>query len=121
ATDWVPDGWDIEQTIIFSRRLLDLGCDWIDVSSGGLSTEQQIASSPGYQVPFAEQVRKETGAKTIAVGMITEPLQAEDILSSGAADLVALARGMLSEPRWAWRAARELGGKVYGPKEYYRK
>ena len=121
ATDWVGGGWDIEQTVAFSRRLVELGCDWIDVSSGGLSTEQRIVSSPGYQVPFAQRVRIETGAKTIAVGMITEPRQAEDILSSGAADLVALARGMLNEPRWAWRAARELGGEVHGPKEYYRR
>jgi len=121
ATDWAADGWDIEQTVEFSRRLVELGCDWIDVSSGGLAVTQRIESGPGYQVPFARRVREATGATTIAVGTITEPRQAEDIVASGAADLVALARGMLNEPRWAWRAARELGGEVHGPKEYYRK
>ena len=82
--------------------------------------EQKITLGPGYQVPFAEAIRKEAGIPTIAVGLITEPQQAEDIIASGRADMVALARGMLYEPHWAWRAAAELGGEVRAPKQYWR-
>ena len=89
-------------------------------SSGGLSTEQQIPVGPGYQVPFAERIRHETGLATIAIGMITEPRQAEAILAEGRADMVALARGFLYDPRWAWHAAEELGGDVRYPNQYLR-
>jgi NADPH2 dehydrogenase len=120
ATDWVEGGWDLEQTIEFAGELKKRGVDWIDVSSGGVSPLQKIPLSPGYQVPFAEAIRKATGITTIAVGLITEAKQAEDIVASGKADMVALARGMLYDPRWAWHAAVELGGQVYAPPQYWR-
>lgn len=120
ATDWVDGGWDIEQSVAFARELQRRGCAFIDVSSGGLSPLQQIPVEPGYQVPFAERIRRETGLPTIAVGLITEPGQAETIASSGQADMVALARGMLYDPRWPWHAAAELGAQVEAPKQYWR-
>ena len=120
ATDWVEGGWDIEQTIEFARELKKRGVDWVDVSSAGVSPSQKIPLSPGYQVPFAEAVKKATGVTTMAVGLITEARQAEDIVASGKADMVALARGMLYDPRWAWHAAAELGGQVSVPPPYWR-
>jgi 2,4-dienoyl-CoA reductase-like NADH-dependent reductase (Old Yellow Enzyme family) len=120
ATDWVEGGWDIEHSIVFAKELQRRGCKFIDVSSGGLSPLQQIPLEPGYQVPFAEQIRRETGLPTIAVGLITEPDQAEKIVSSGQADMVALARGMLYDPRWPWHAAAKLGGQVVAPNQYLR-
>lgn len=120
ATDWVAGGWDIEQSIVFARQLQHRGCAFIDVSSGGLSPLQQIPLDPGYQVPFAERIRRETGLATIAVGLITEPEQAQAIVSSGQADMVALARGMLYDPRWPWHAAAKLGAQVEAPKQYLR-
>ena len=120
ATDWLAGGWDIEQSIVFGKELRRRGCEFIDVSSGGLSPLQQIPLEPGYQVPFAEKVRRETGLTTIAVGLITEPEQAETIISSGQADMVALARGMLYDPRWPWHAAAKLGAQVFAPKQYLR-
>ena len=120
GTDWVDGGWDIESTITFARELKARGCDWIDCSSGGTSPEQKIPLGPGYQVPFAAAVRRETGIATIAVGLITEAIQAEEIIASGKADLVALARGMLYNPRWPWHAAAELGGQIKPPKQYGR-
>ena len=86
------------------------GVDWIDVSSGGVSPQQKIPLSPGYQVPFAQAIKEATGVTTMAVGLITEAKQAEEIVASGKADMVALARGMLYDPRWGWHAAAELGG-----------
>jgi len=120
ATDWIEGGWDIEQTIAFARELKTRGADWVDASSGGLSPLQKIPLSPGYQVPFAEAIRKATGVTTIAVGLITDPQQADDIVASGKADLVALARGMLYDPRWPWHAAAELGATVSAPPQYWR-
>jgi 2,4-dienoyl-CoA reductase-like NADH-dependent reductase (Old Yellow Enzyme family) len=120
ATDWVDGGWDIEQTIAFAHELKKRGADWIDVSSGGVSPLQKIPLSPGYQVPLAERVRQATGLPIIAVGLITEAQQAEDIVASGKADMVALARGMLYDPRWGWHAAAELGGHVDAPPQYWR-
>ena len=101
ATDWVEGGWDIEQTIEFAQELKKRGVDWIDVSSGGVSPLQKIPLGPGYQVPFAQAVKQATGVTTMAVGLITEARQAEEIVASGKADMVALARGMLYDPRWA--------------------
>ena len=118
--DWIEGGWDLPQSTEFARRLKAAGCDWIDASSGGLAPEQKITPGPGYQVSFAETIRKEVGIPTIAVGLITEPRQAEDIIAAGRADMVALARGMLFDPHWAWRAAAELGGEVRAPKQYWR-
>jgi 2,4-dienoyl-CoA reductase-like NADH-dependent reductase (Old Yellow Enzyme family) len=120
ATDWVEGGWDLAQTIEFSKELKKRGVDWIDVSSGGASPLQKIPLSPGYQVPFAQAVKEATGVTTMAVGLITEAKQAEEIVSSGKADMVALARGMLYDPRWGWHAAAELGGEVDAPPQYWR-
>ena len=120
ASDWIEGGWDLPQSIEFACRLKAAGCDWIDASSGGLAPEQKITPGPGFQVPFAEAIRREAGIPTIAVGLITEPRQAEDIIVAGRADMVALARGMLYEPHWAWRAAAELGGQLRAPKQYWR-
>ena len=120
ATDWVEGGWDLDQTISFARELKRRGVDWMDVSSGGVSPLQKIALGPGYQVPFAEAVKQATGLPTMAVGLITEARQAEDIVVSGKADMIALARGMLYDPRWGWHAAAELGGQVSAPPQYWR-
>lgn len=120
ATDWVAGGWDIEQSVAFAKEVHQRGAAFIHVSSGGLSPAQQIAAAPGFQVPFAERIRRETGLPTIAVGLITEPEQAEQIVASGQADLVALARGMLYDPRWPWHAAAQLGAQVVAPKQYWR-
>ncbi|HTO62638.1 MAG TPA: NADH:flavin oxidoreductase/NADH oxidase [Bradyrhizobium sp.] len=120
ATDWIEGGWDLEQTIAFARELGRRGVDWIDVSSGGISPLQKIPLAPGYQVPFADAVRAATGLTTIAVGLITRPAQAEEIVAAGQADMVALARGMLYDPRWGWHAAAELGGEVDAPPPYWR-
>ena len=120
ATDWAEGGWDLEQTVVFARALKALGCDYIHVSSGGLTPAQSIPVGPDYQVPFAARVKQETGMPTMAVGLITEAQQAEAVLQSGAADMVSMARGMLYDPRWPWHAAAELGGQVNGPKQYWR-
>lgn len=119
ATDWVEGGWNIDETLVFAEALKARGVDWIDVSSGGLSPHQAINSVPGYQVPFAEAV-KAKGLTTFAVGLITKPQHAEDIVATGKADFVALARGILYDPRWPWRAAVELGAEVDGPPQYWR-
>jgi len=120
ATDWVEGGWDLAQTIEFAKALKARGVDWIDASSGGVSPLQKITLGPGYQVQFADAIKRETGLPTIAVGLITEAKQAEEIVASGKADMVALARGMLYDPRWGWHAAAELGGQVEVPPQYWR-
>lgn len=120
ATDWVEGGWTLDDSVELAARLRERRCDYITASSGGIAAEQQLEVGPGYQVPFAERIRRETGIATMAVGLITEPAQAQDILASGKADLVALARGMLFNPRWPWLAATELGGSVFYPKQYER-
>jgi 2,4-dienoyl-CoA reductase-like NADH-dependent reductase (Old Yellow Enzyme family) len=120
ASDWAEGGWDLEQTVVFAKELKARGCDYIHASSGGLSPAQQVAIAPGYQVPFARRIRQETGMTTIAVGLITDARQAEAIVTEGSADLVALARGMLYDPRWPWHAAAELGGQISAPPQYWR-
>jgi 2,4-dienoyl-CoA reductase-like NADH-dependent reductase (Old Yellow Enzyme family) len=120
ATDWVEGGWDLEQTISFAHQLKRKGCGFIDVSSGGLSPRQKIPLGPSYQVPFAERLKGEAGMPTIAVGLITEAEQAEDIVASGKADMVSLARAMLYDPRWPWHAAAKLGASVQAPPQYWR-
>jgi 2,4-dienoyl-CoA reductase-like NADH-dependent reductase (Old Yellow Enzyme family) len=120
STDWVDGGWDIAQTIELAKQLKKRGVDWIDASSGGVSPLQKIPLGPGYQVQFAEAIKHAIGVNTIAVGLITEPKQAEDIVASGKADMVALARGMLYDPRWGWHAAAQLGGHVTAPPAYWR-
>ena len=120
ATDWVEGGWDVEQSIELSKRLQAMGADFLDISSGGVSPHQKITLGPGYQVPFAEKIKGEVTIPVMTVGLITEPKQAEEILQHGKADMVALARGMIADPRWPWRAAAELGGSVQGSSQYYR-
>lgn len=120
ATDWVEGGWDVEQSVVFVNALKARGLDAIHVSSGGLSPDQKIALSPGYQVPFAARIKAETGVPTLAVGLITEPAFAEDILVSGKADAIGIARGALYDPRWPWHAAAQLGASVQAPPQYLR-
>jgi 2,4-dienoyl-CoA reductase-like NADH-dependent reductase (Old Yellow Enzyme family) len=120
ATDWVENGWDIEQTIAFAKQLKERGVDWITASSGGMSPAQKIALGPGYQVPFAQAIKQATGLNTAAVGLITDARQAEEIVASGKADFIALARAMLYDPRWAWHAAAALGAQVDAPPQYWR-
>jgi 2,4-dienoyl-CoA reductase-like NADH-dependent reductase (Old Yellow Enzyme family) len=120
ATDWIENGWDLEQSIEFCRRLKELGIDLVDVSTGGNVPDANIPIAPGYQVPFAAEIRKQVGIATAAVGMITEPVQAEEILRKGDADAVLIAREFLRDPYFPFRAARELGGEVDVPKQYGR-
>jgi 2,4-dienoyl-CoA reductase-like NADH-dependent reductase (Old Yellow Enzyme family) len=120
GTDWVEGGWDIDQTVAFARELERRGCAAIHVSSGGLDPRQQIPVGPGYQVPLARAVKQATSLPVVAVGLITEPEQAEAIVGSGDADLVALARTILYDPRWPWHAAAALGAQVTAPNQYLR-
>lgn len=120
ATDWVEGGWDVAQSIELARQLHARGSAYVHVSSAGLAPQQKIPLGPGYQVPLAQQVRAATGAPTIAVGLITEAQQAETILASGQADLIGVARAMLYDPHWPWRAAVALGAQVQAPPQYWR-
>jgi len=120
GTDWADGGWDIEQTIAFARRLETVGCDAVHVSSGGLTPEQRIPVGPSYQVPLARAVKQAVRMPVVAVGLITEFEQAEAIVGTGDADLVALARTMLYNPRWPWHAAAHFGARVRGPDQYLR-
>jgi 2,4-dienoyl-CoA reductase-like NADH-dependent reductase (Old Yellow Enzyme family) len=120
GTDWVEGGWDVEQSIAFTKELQKRGSAYIHVSSGGLSPEQKIPLGPGYQVQMAQRIKEVTGLTTITVGLITKPEQAEDILSSGKADMIALARAILYDPRWPWHAAAKLGAQVDAPPQYWR-
>jgi len=120
GTDWVEGGWDGEQTVAFAKALEARGCDAIHVSSGGLSPDQQIPVGPSYQVPLARQVKQAVGIPVVAVGLITDYEQAEAIIGTGDADLVALARTLLYDPRWPWHAAAHLGGHVKAPNQYLR-
>jgi 2,4-dienoyl-CoA reductase-like NADH-dependent reductase (Old Yellow Enzyme family) len=116
ATDWIDGGWTPEETVVFARALKALGCDFVDVTSGQLDPRQQIPLAPGYNVPFAEKVKKEAGVPVMSVGMITRARQAEEIVAGGRADMVAIARAMMDDPRWAWHTARELGAETaYAP------
>lgn len=120
GTDWVEGGWDIEQTIAFAQALEARGCAAIHVSSGGLDPRQAIPVGPSYQVPLARAVKQATTMPVVAVGLITEPDQAEAIIGTGDADMIALARGMLYDPRWPWHAAAALGAQVTAPDQYLR-
>lgn len=112
ATDWVEGGWSAAETVLLARALKALGCDFIDVTSGGLDPRQEIPLSPGYQVRFAAAVRRQADIASWAVGMIHDARQAEAIIAGGEADFVALARGMMFNPRWAWHAAETLGAET---------
>nr|WP_295660875.1 NADH:flavin oxidoreductase/NADH oxidase [Polymorphobacter sp.] len=120
ATDWAPGGWDVEQTIAFAQAIEARGCDFIHVSSAGLTSVQKITAGPGYQVPFARAIKAAVSMPVIAVGMITEPDHAEAIVATGDADAIALARGILFDPRWPWHAAAHLGAKVHAAPQYLR-
>lgn len=120
ARDWCRGGWSMDDTLEYCGRLRDLGCDFVVVSSGGIVWDEDIPTAPGFQVAFAERIRRKVGMNTCAVGLITDARQAADIISSGAADMVALARGMLWDPRWSWHAADALGGDCFVPNQYTR-
>jgi 2,4-dienoyl-CoA reductase-like NADH-dependent reductase (Old Yellow Enzyme family) len=120
ATDWVEGGWSLEETVELARVLVGRGVDLVDVSSAGLVPEQKVEIGPGYQVPFARAVREGSGLPTAAVGLITEPAQAEQVLAEGSADAVLLARAVLRDPMWPLRAAHDLGVEVGWPKQYER-
>jgi 2,4-dienoyl-CoA reductase-like NADH-dependent reductase (Old Yellow Enzyme family) len=118
ATDWVEGGFNPDEAVVFAKELKQLGCDYIDVSSGGLDARQKIPLAPGYQVPFGARIRKEAGITTFSVGLIDKAQQAEAIVSSGQADMVVIGRGALYDPRWAWHAAQELGADTAYPPKY---
>lgn len=121
ATDWDENSsWDIDEAVVFCREVEKLGADWIDVSSGGVSRNQKIALKPGYQVHLARAVKEAVDTPVMAVGLITEAQQAEQVVAEGNADMVALARGFLYNPRWVWHAAAELSGTVTAPNQYWR-
>jgi 2,4-dienoyl-CoA reductase-like NADH-dependent reductase (Old Yellow Enzyme family) len=120
ASDWIEGGWTPEETAEFAKRLKPLGCDFVHISSGGISPKQKIAIGPNYQVPFAKIVKEQSGLPTMTVGLITEPEQAEAILQAGDADLIALARAFLYKPRWGWEAAAKLGATVTANERYWR-
>lgn len=120
ATDWIDGGWDVEQSSALVRELMARGVDFIDVSSGGLDPAQNITLEPGYQVPFAQSIHEETGARVSAVGLITTGQQAEDILQTGDVEAVMIGRPMLGNPRWPLQAAQDLGADVPWAKQYER-
>lgn len=120
GTDWAAGGWDVEQTIAFAQALEARGCAGIHISSGGLTPSQQIPIGPNYQVPLARAVKAATSMPVVAVGLITEFEQAEAIVSTGDADLIALARTMLYNPRWPWHAAAHFGVSIKAPEQYLR-
>lgn len=120
GTDWIDGGWDLHQSVVFARALKTIGIDLIDCSSGGIAPGGAIPVGPGYQVPLAASVREQAGIATGAVGLITEPAQAEQILATGQADVVVLARELLRNPYWPLHAARVLGVDVTWPDQYLR-
>lgn len=120
ATDWIPTGWNIEDSVKLAIELKQLGVDLIDVSSGGTSPDAKIPLTPGYQVEFAARIKREAGIATNAVGLITEPAQANEVISTGQADAVMLARAMLRNPRWALNAAEALGDVIPWPNQLSR-
>lgn len=120
ATDWIEGGWDLEGSIAFAKELAARGCDLVHVTSGGLRQDQAIETGPGYQIGFAEEIRRAAGIRVMGVGQITDPVQAETIVRSEEADMVALARGFLWNPRWVWHAAETLGASVAPPAPYAR-
>jgi 2,4-dienoyl-CoA reductase-like NADH-dependent reductase (Old Yellow Enzyme family) len=120
ATDWVDHGVTVEMTVVLAKALKALGCDFIDVSTGGIDPTIKVPVAPGYQVPYADRVKRDAGITTMAVGMITDAHQAEAILADGKADFVMLARGFLDDPHWGWHAAYQLGDDVRLPPQYQR-
>ena len=120
ASDWAEGGWTLDESVALARLLREEGADLIDCSSGGLTPAQKIELGPGYQVPFAERIRRDAGVPTAAVGLITEPEQADAIVAGGRADLVFLARELLRHPHWPLMAAHRLGAEARWPVQYER-
>jgi 2,4-dienoyl-CoA reductase-like NADH-dependent reductase (Old Yellow Enzyme family) len=120
VTDWTQGGWTPADAEVFAGELKKLGCDYITATTGGLSVDQKIPLGEGHQVEFARRLRKKVSLPTMAVGMIFDPHHAEEIVRKGDADLIALARGMLSDPHWPWRAAATLNAEVGYPVQYVR-
>jgi len=120
ATDWVEGGWTPEDSVALAKLLQPLGVNVFDCSSGGVVPHAKIPVGPGYQVPFAQRIRSESGMPTGAVGMITDPAQADHIIRTGQADLVFIARQLLREPYWPFQAARALGQEIQWPPQYER-
>ncbi len=118
AKDWVEGGWEVEDSVAMAHELKSRGCDYLCLSSGGVSLKQKIESGPLYQVPFADQVRRKSGITTMAVGQIWEPEAAERVLQEGKTDFIAIGRRMLYNPRWAWHAATELNEFIPYPARY---
>ncbi len=120
ATDWIAEGWTIEDTLVLAAALQRRGCAALHVTSGGISPQQSIRTAPGYQVPYSRRIRAKVGLPTIAVGLITSPELAEAIIANREADAVSLARAVLYDPRWPWHAAARLGAQVWAPRQYWR-
>jgi len=120
ATDWAAGGWTLDDSVVFAKALRTVGCDYIVPSSGGSTPEQRIELATGYQVPFAARIRAEAKMPSMAVGLITDPAYADEIVATEKADLIALGRGMLYDPRWPWHAAEQLRSDAYFPPQYER-
>jgi NADPH2 dehydrogenase len=120
ATDWVEGGWQPEDAVLYAKALERIGLDFICVSSGATVPHARIPVTPGYQVGFAEKIKAAVSIPIRAVGMIADPEQAEEILASGKADMVAMARAFLDNPRWVWHAAERFGVKIDYPPQYAR-
>jgi 2,4-dienoyl-CoA reductase-like NADH-dependent reductase (Old Yellow Enzyme family) len=120
ATDWIDGGLTLDEVVMFAQELKRRGCDFIDVSTGGIDPTAKIPVGPGYQVPHAERIKHESGLPTMAVGMITDARQAEAILVEGKADMIAIARAFLDDPHWGWHAAYTLGAELALPPQYRR-
>jgi 2,4-dienoyl-CoA reductase-like NADH-dependent reductase (Old Yellow Enzyme family) len=118
ATDWVEGGWDVAQTIAFVTAAGRLGISYVSVSSGGAVSGVTVPVAPSYQVPLAREIKQATGLLTVAAGLITDARQAEEALQAGGADMIALARAFLDDPRWGWHAADELGDSTHFPPQY---
>jgi 2,4-dienoyl-CoA reductase-like NADH-dependent reductase (Old Yellow Enzyme family) len=120
GTDFADGGWTGDDAVVYATELSRVGLDYVTVSGGGVVLDAKVPAGPGYQVPYAERVRRESGITTGAVGLISDPHQAEEIVASGKADFVSLARAMLFDPRWPQHAAVALGGEVRYPPQYER-
>ena len=120
GSDFAPGGWTPDDAVIYARELKQIGCDYVTVSGGGVVLDAKVPVGPGYQVPFAERVKRESGIVTGAVGLISDPQQAEEIIASGKADFISLARAMLFDPRWPQHAAVTLGAQAKYPPQYER-
>ena len=120
ASDWIEGGWGIEDSVLLSKKLKEVGVDLIDCSSGGNAPKAPIPAGPGYQIPFSEKIKQEAGILTGGIGFITSPEQADQIIRTGQADIVLLAREILRNPYWPMHAAKALKAEIEWPKQYER-